>query len=150
MGPTLDDEVEDLGNVRDGFHDWEINLAMCYTLDDCAKCSIEGSGFDFNNQEKIEARYDKKEDEEILEKNLEQQEQVIRQQNEDKCDEDMRKWVKGYMLRTLGISKLGKQEIYIIHGGQSLFDQRNNSYALSMTKWIMQEMLFQGCKCATK
>jgi len=87
MGPTLDDEVEDLGNVRDGFHDWEINLAMCYTLDDCAKCSIEGSGFDFNNQEKIEARYDKKEDEEILEKNLEQQEQVIRQQNEDKCDE---------------------------------------------------------------
>ncbi len=43
------DEVENFGNVRDGFHDKEINLTMCYTLDDCVKCSIEGSGSYSNN-----------------------------------------------------------------------------------------------------
>ncbi len=50
--------------MRDGFHDREINSAMCYTLDDCAKCSIEGFGFDSNNQEgseeEIEAKYDER------------------------------------------------------------------------------------------
>ncbi len=36
------DEVEDSKDVRNGFHDREINLAMCYMLDDCVKSSIEG------------------------------------------------------------------------------------------------------------
>jgi hypothetical protein len=73
---------------------------MCYTLDDHAKYSIEGPGFNSNNQEgseeETEARYDKTKDEEILEKNLEQEEQMIRQQSEDKCD-------KGYTKLGLGL-----------------------------------------------
>ncbi len=85
------DEVEDLRDVCDSFHDRVINLAMCYMLDNHAKSSIEGFGFDFYNQEgneeEIKIKYDEREDEEILERNLEQHEQAIRQQNEDKHGE---------------------------------------------------------------
>jgi hypothetical protein len=51
-------------------------------LDDHAKNSIEGFGFDFDkqkgNEEKIETKFDKREDKEILERNSEQQEQAIK------------------------------------------------------------------------
>ncbi len=36
------DEVEDSKDVRNGFHDREINQAMCYMLDVRVKSSIEG------------------------------------------------------------------------------------------------------------
>jgi hypothetical protein len=69
-------EVEDLGDMRDGFHDKEINSEMCCTSDDHAKCCIEGFAFDFDNDERsekeIETRYDDKKNDEILERNLEQ------------------------------------------------------------------------------
>jgi len=55
-------EVEDLGDMWDGFHNKEIHLEMCYTSDDHAKCSIEGFGSNFDNDEwnekEIETRYD--------------------------------------------------------------------------------------------
>ncbi len=44
------DEVENLGDVRYGFHDREINLEMRYTLDDHGGCFIEGFGFNYDNQ----------------------------------------------------------------------------------------------------
>jgi hypothetical protein len=44
------DEVEELGDMGDGFHDKEINLEMSYTSNECAKCSIGGSRFDSNNE----------------------------------------------------------------------------------------------------
>jgi hypothetical protein len=57
-------EVEDSGDMRDGFHDKKINSKMCYTSDDHAKCFIEGLGSDFDNDERsekaIETRYDDK------------------------------------------------------------------------------------------
>jgi hypothetical protein len=69
------DEVEDLRDVRDGLHDREINLAMCYMSDDHAKSSIERFRFDFDKQEgnekETETKYDKREDKEILERNSE-------------------------------------------------------------------------------
>jgi hypothetical protein len=44
---------------------------MCYTLDDNGESSIEGFGFNYDNQEgskeKIAARYDERDDKEILE-----------------------------------------------------------------------------------
>jgi hypothetical protein len=65
------DEVENLGDVQYGLHDREINMEMCYTLDDHGECSIEGFGFNYDNQEgseeEIEARYDEREVEEISE-----------------------------------------------------------------------------------
>ncbi len=65
------DEVENLGDVQYGLHDREINMEMCYTLDDRGECSIEGFGFNYDNQEgseeEIEARYDEREVEEISE-----------------------------------------------------------------------------------
>jgi len=52
---------------------------------------IEGSRFDFDNdqgsEEEIEIRYEDKENEKKLEKNPKQQEEVNRQQSEDGCDE---------------------------------------------------------------
>jgi hypothetical protein len=66
-----------LGDVRYGFHGKEINLEMCYTLDDHGECSFEGFGFNYDNQEEseeeIEARYDERKDEEILERNKKHQ-----------------------------------------------------------------------------
>lgn len=57
-------EVEDLGDMWDGFHNKKINSEMCYTSNDHAKCSIEGFGSDFDNDERsekeIETRYDDK------------------------------------------------------------------------------------------
>ncbi len=51
------DEVEDSGNMQDGFHDMD-------TSDDHVECFIEGFGSDFDNkkrsEEEIEARYDKR------------------------------------------------------------------------------------------
>jgi hypothetical protein len=84
-------EVEDLGDMQDGFHDKEIYSEMCYTLDDHAKFSIERFGSDFDNDEGSEketkTRYDDRKNDEILERNLEQWEEANKQQREDGLDE---------------------------------------------------------------
>jgi hypothetical protein len=70
-----------LGDMQDGFHDMEINLKMCYSSNDHVECSIEGSGSDFDSKkrikEEIEAKYDKKKNEEILERNSKQYDKRI-------------------------------------------------------------------------
>jgi len=85
------DEVEELGDMRNGFYNREINLEMNYTFNECVECSIRGFGFDFDNEEgsedKTATRYDNKENEEILEENWEHEEQTNKQRGEDEHDE---------------------------------------------------------------
>jgi len=44
------DKVEESGDMGDGFCDKEINSEMNYTSDECVKCFIGGSRFDYNNE----------------------------------------------------------------------------------------------------
>ncbi len=82
------EEVEELGDMQNGFCAKEINLEVSYTLDKCAKCSNGESRSNSINEEgsedEIVTRYDDRENKEILKENWEQKEQANKQQGEDK------------------------------------------------------------------
>jgi hypothetical protein len=84
------DEVEELGDMRNGFCDREINLEMNYTSNERVECSIRGFGCDFDNEgseDKITTIYDDRENEKILKENREHEEQTSRQRGEDERGE---------------------------------------------------------------